>query len=318
MIKMKDIGKILQLYDRVLIDGCLRGTGRVLGDQVSKAENYHDLDVQTMFDESEKIRKFLFLLSNRNIITVPGVPNEYRPFDMHLANKLNYLNDSTSDFNSGRRRNTALMRAWAKGEPIKRAKRRVSEETTSIDLRRRQYHDLCNLSRDLIETLDGIAINFSELPGYNSLHGLVKFISEKADLKKDGDGIKTREEIYANDTDEAIVAASYYLSMLGEKTLVLTSDCDFFRLMAVVPRMIGADKLLPENARFREAFRHNEPNLILCHPNTSEYNKIDFNDRSFYRNLNIRGISDEENTELRKQARDNWQKFEKEIQESQE
>ena len=95
---------------------------------------------------------------------------------------------------------------------------------------------------------------------FNALLGMIKLLGKELGLKKE----TSRPD---SDTDERLVAHTYYASMFShKKPLLLTGDGDIVRLVQTTPGLMAYGKFAPHNELFRQCLKGN-PFLLFFNDN---------------------------------------------------
>ncbi|MFA7708379.1 MAG: hypothetical protein WCX73_05505 [Candidatus Pacearchaeota archaeon] len=144
---------------------------------------------------------------------------------------------------------------------------------------------------------------------YTPLVDIVKLLSQKMHLKTDVTflkGITDEDASNKSDTDERCIAAGLYLSLYSDKThAIISEDGDFNNLAGVIPRLVGANTLMPENDFFKRRLSENPLKVYFKGKDKKDYElRINSSNQRYDNLFRIVGLSNKEILRIEEQVRD--------------
>jgi len=103
-------------------------------------------------------------------------------------------------------------------------------------------------------------------PRFDLLGDMVVLLSRRLGLKRErySPAKMNRNRCHGfPETDERLVGAAYWLSVMGVRSTILTKDADFLSLLEETPKWIGSGSFMPYNQLFRKEFVKNLPSVCL-------------------------------------------------------
>lgn len=276
----------------ILVDGSIKAGGKpgILWD-VYDANKFLGLDLKKMRNFKGDIAFFEKVIENPYVFTIEEVCDEFFGLVEGLGVKIHDCLKTPKVV--GRR---------ARKKYLSDNNSREREETI------KQMHERVFQCHRRLKT-KVLKFGEPEKKVYNFLLDMIKTIEPLLMLKRDTGyiiGERQRDRSRDSDTDERIVATLLTLSLFSEKKPIgLTSDGDISRMVAKIPRFIGAEQYLPYNESFRNAWMQN-PAKIYYYSEQAFTLNADTSEREFYRAVKLNELTPEQNWNLREKLGEKW------------
>jgi len=213
-------------------------------------QRYDYIDSDLIAEESEAIENFMLALQHPSSKTIKQVTNEIKFFQDRIKKEIHRLSRQKLKKTKGRENQQALNELYQKVRLVSSTSK--TKEWNTQD------------------------------PRYDLLSKMIILLNQELGLKKDTSALYCLRNGKQNssETDERLVAASYYCSLTRCRPAVITGDGDFVNLFAASYPLLGSDVFLPYNSSFRCSVKAHFPKLY-------ELN-YELNYKLNYRKINIK------------------------------
>lgn len=272
----------------ILVDGSITGKGHGICKEIYKAKRYSHINSGIIADALFGISHLHEILSRQNAFTLEKVSDEIEYLVRYLGEKRAYLD----------KKDKRSIKYYQESSQKESLKNLHNESFRTLKLARSKNirkaflidNEKCGKLVEMIKMLD-MAI------------GLKKDVSYEVYGEHDSD------RSHDKDTDEWLVATSFFLSMYTDKKPVLvTSDTDFPRIMGVIPKLIGSTRFLPFNSRFTEALKEN-PVRLYFRDEKGYKSSINTRELDYCFNPIVNNVSPNENQIIMTKIDKLWQEF---------
>jgi hypothetical protein len=264
-------------------------------------KDYSQVNNSMLSDKLANMKVSLPSILYDNVFTIKEVADELRIFAELLGKKLSYLSDAGTS-------KLTWMKSKGRIEPRKKLEARSNARNNMVELQKSVYEVSKFLqARDIYnEKKFRIDKRQSDI-----LLAMVKTLTDTIGLKPKKIATYKNAQIdksVTSDTDERLVAALFCLSMYsGRRAGFVTGDTDFVRLLGVLPRLMGADELMPCNNSFKEALEYNPFKFYLYKPESHEYELlIDSSKIQYETEFRINRHSGQESENMKQQIIKMW------------
>lgn len=237
--------QILDSEEIVFVDSSIQEGNNNFSESIYPLRYFNQLDLNILKIQLESLQKFKKILKHPNTQTLKPVTAELRKYNEILSTKIILMNKSEKN-RFGRVKKKFNQNQNGKNQNLKK------EAILSVQ---EEIYQIVRLSK--AKEWD-TKMNPKK---FNSLLRMVNLISSHLRLKTDRKfelGKKDRDASDDSETDESLVAASYYSSLYSNKSsALLASDEDFGSLFGTCTKIIGCSSFLLRNGLFREKIRTN-------------------------------------------------------------
>ena len=250
---------VLNENDFVLVDGSSKNIHEDYGKRTIFANHYSLINPEELEREIELNKKLAAVIGSKKARTIPEIVGELEIYARKIRNQLEFLNSH----NTSKKFNSVVKWVLNHLLPEERPFNRRGEALSIRDRNSEMYGKLVSVVEKCVALSRSKLINIDD-PGYEELVGVVKLIDRTIGLKKSSKmGVQEPDFGFSyHDADEKLVALAYWISMFSDrKAAILTRDRDFFYLIPITARLLGAKEFLPDNKKFREALHSNPVRL---------------------------------------------------------
>ena len=248
----------------------------------------------------DDIMIFSGIIGSKNSRTIPEVVEELHVYEQGLSGSYRFLT-----FSDCSRSLKSIVKQVSEGSDDLQKQSLSTEGKAAIvrDRNKKSYGNLLLRINKCISLFHSRAIRIVD-PAYDELVEMIKTLDRAVGLKR-----STRELIKdpdysssnssASDTDERLVATSFWISMFSNKRVgILTNDNDFFSLLRATPEMLGAREFQPYNKMFRVPIKRN-PVQLYYRLNGNGCEKFITSFVDFQGRLKLYGVDKERADEIR-------------------
>jgi len=258
----------------------------------------------------EEFMIFSGIIGSKASRTIPEVAEELHNYEMVISRGYNRL-VNTESLRCLRR----LVKDVAESFDESQKERLGSEEKAALvrDRNKKLYEDLLLRADRCVHLLRSRAIRIID-PAYDELVDVIKTLDRSVGLKSITRHLMqcpdySAQDSSAPDTDERLVATAYWISMFSDKKVgILTKDTDFFKLLKVIPAIIGAGEFYPYNQMFRIPL-HKNPVRLYYRVNGNNCEKFSTSNINYPNSFFLYHVDPKRTAEIREKISQFWIHF---------